>query len=136
MSILEDLGGTSGLLTGALGIISLVYPPAAPIIAIIERVAPYVIAAAPLVEAGIKEGPGAFAAVKAAAPDLTQAISDLASHVFASGKFGSTPEGVQENVARAIFGHPLMTHDQEMKWMANATPGNDPSQENSKYTVG
>lgn len=136
MSILDNIDGMS-ILNGVLGLVSIVYPPAAPIIGIIEKAAPYIIAAKPLVTAAINEGSGAFDAAKKAAPELSKAINDLASHVFAAGKsFGSTPAATVENLTRAVFGHRQMTHEEEMRWMANATPGNDPSEENSRYTVG
>ena len=137
MSILDHVDGMS-ILTGVLGIVSIVYPPAAPIIGIIEKAAPYIIAAKPLIAAAIKEGPGAFAAAKEAAPGLGKAIDELSSHVFAAANnaFGKTPEVAQENIARAIFGFRQMTFEEEMRWMNSMTPGNDPSQENSKFTVG
>lgn len=124
------------ILSGVLGIVSIAYPPAAPIIGILERVAPYIIAAKPLIAAAIAEGPGAFDAAKKAAPELGKAISDLASHLMPSGAFGSDPKVVLENVARAVFGHSQMTFEQQMKWMNDTTPGNDPSQENSQRGSG
>lgn len=122
------------ILQGTLGVISMLYPPAAPFIAIAEKAAPYLIAAIPLIEAGIKEGPGAFAAVQAAAPELTAQIRAIATQASSLGvSFGSTDAGHIENVTRAMFSLPQMTHDQEMAWMNAATPHNDPSQENSQF---
>lgn len=133
---LSHFDGTS-ILTGVLGIVSMVYPPAAPIIGIIEKAAPYIIAAKPLISAAISEGGSAFEAATKAAPQLAQAIKDLASHAFAGGiKFGSTDMGSVENIARAVFGFRQMTPEEEKRWMDRMTPGNDPSQENSKYTIG
>lgn len=124
------------ILHGVLGVVSFAFPAAAPVISIIEKAAPYIIAAKPLISAAIKEGPGAFAAAKEAAPQLADAIKSLASHVMATGKFGASPGVVVENVARAVFGHQQMTAEEEKRWMDNATPHNDPSQENSIYGSG
>lgn len=111
-----------GVLQGALGLISIFYPPAAPVIAIIEQAAPYIIAAKPLITAAIAEGPGAFAAAKAQAPELAKAISDLAAQAASLGKsFGATPEGHVENVARAIFGQRQLSFEDELSWMDKTT---------------
>lgn len=122
--------------SGALDLVAMFYPPAAPIIGLIKKAAPYIAAAIPLVEAGIKEGPGAFAAVKEAAPELSKIIEDLANKARDIGKgFGLTDEGHIENIARTLFKLPRMTPEEELHWM-NTTAGNDPSEENSQKGSG
>jgi hypothetical protein len=111
------------LLKGSLGLISMIYPKAAPIISLIEKAAPYLEKAQPIIAAGIKEGPGAYAAAKEAAPELFDAIDKLTAHVMSSGEasFGSTPEAMKENVTRAMFALPQMTFEEELKWMNDTT---------------
>lgn len=123
--------------TGLLGLVKMFYPPAAPVIGIIEAAAPYIQTALPIIQAGIEEGPGAFAAAKAHAPQLASLITKLADQAKALNKnFGSTDEGHVENIARVVFGQRTLSHDEEMAWMNRMTPGNDPSQENSKFPIG
>ena len=126
----------SGILKGSLGLISLFYPKAAGIVSIIEKAAPYIEKAMPIIQSGIKEGAGVLAAVQETAPELTQHIKALTSQVMASNagnKFGSTPEAIEENLTRQLFGFRQMTFEEEMHWMNSTTPHNDPSQENSIY---
>lgn len=114
----------ASVINGVLAIIALADPAAGPIILILERAVPYLVAAAPLVIAGIEEGPGAIAALEKAAPDLTSQIKALASHI---PSLGITPDGHIENVARSLFGATRMTPEQEMAWMNAATPNVDDS---------
>lgn len=127
----------STILTGGLSLISLLYPPAAPIIGMIEMAAPYIEIAIPLIQAGITEGPGALKAAEDASPQLAAAIKGIAAHFTSLGvSLGSTDSSHAENIARVLFGFTRMTPEEEMKWMNDMTPGNDPSQENSKFTIG
>lgn len=110
------------VLSGALGLISLIYPSAGPVVAVVEKAAPYIDAALPVVQAAIKEGPGAFAAVKDAAPELADAIKQLAAHISVSpANLGGDADVVIENVTRALFGFKQMTPEQERAWMDSTT---------------
>ncbi len=123
---------SSGVLDGLLALAAFAFPAAGPAISIIKMAAPYIIAAAPVIKAAVTEGIPAFEAAKAAAPELTRAIKDFAAMIPTA----SHPDLHLENVSRVIFGIPHMTPEEEKAWMDRATPGNDPSQENSKFTVG
>jgi len=114
---------SASILTGVLGLVSMAYPPAAPIIAIIEKAAPYIIAARPLIEAGIKEGGNAFEAAQKAAPQLSKAIKDLTSVMMAGGNtaFGKTPAASTENITRAVFGFRQRTIEEDNRWMNEST---------------
>ncbi len=121
---LSDSASSIGIdvLQGVLGLISIAYPPAAPIITIIEKAAPYIAAAEPVIAAAISEGPSAFAAVKAQAPQLAVAIQQISDHFQSMGKtFADTSDGHVENVTRAIFRLPQMTAEQERQWMDSTT---------------
>lgn len=128
------------MLLNLLPIISMIYPPAAPIIGILTTIAPYAIAAEPLVVAAIKEGLPALQAAEAAAPQFTAQIKALAAQIptelSSAFSHGGSVDAIAENLARMSFSFPKMTPEQELKWMNDMTPGNDPSQENSKFTIG
>lgn len=121
----------STVLKGGLSLISLIYPPAAPIIGILEVAEPYIEAAIPLVEAAITEGPGAVKAIEQSSPQLTQAIKDLAAHVASLGTvFGTTDASHVENTARILLGFNQMTPEEELAWM-NSSPYYNSGGENS-----
>jgi hypothetical protein len=103
------------LISGLLSLVSIAYPPAAPVIGILEKVAPMVEEAAPVIKAAISEGPSAFKAAQRAAPDLAKAIEELAGHVF-----GHTGEDALEKVTRTLVGH-KMTPDDEQRWFERAS---------------
>jgi len=110
------------VLSGALGLVSMIYPSAGPVIAILEKVAPYIEEAAPIISAAVEEGPGAFEAVKQNAPHLADAINQIVSHINISpANLGNSDAATAENVTRAIFGFPQMTFEQELKWMNDTT---------------
>ncbi len=104
--------------SGALSLVALAYPPAAPAIAIVTKVLPWVIAAAPVVKAAVKEGAPALEAAQKAAPELTQAIRELAAHLPSAA---TSQEAHTENVARQIFGFRHMTAAEEREWMDRST---------------
>jgi ABC-type uncharacterized transport system permease subunit len=112
------------ILTGALGLLALAYPPAAIPVAVLTRALPYLVAAAPVVTALIKEGLPAFQAAQQAAPQLTSAIQSLAVHIPSSS---GNPEKHLENVTRRMFGLGRMSPEEERRWMDQTTGGGDPN---------
>ncbi len=118
-----------------IGLISMFAPQAAPIITILQRFAPAIGAGADLVQAAVKEGLPAFEAAKAQAPELAAAAEKLFEQFKANLPAGLADLHL-ENITRMLAGVHRMTPEEEKVWMDRATPGNDPSQENSKFPIG
>lgn len=94
------------------------FPKAATAITFLEKSLPYLAKARPLVEAAIEEGPKAFAAAKAAAPELGQAIENLTKNLFNT----NTPErGQLEIVTKKLLTPHRMTPEEERHWMDSFT---------------
>lgn len=131
-----DIGAV--LSSPLLGLISFAVPQAAPIISILQRFAPAISAGANLVQAAVKDGIPAFEAAKAQAPDLVKAAQQVFAQVklHLPGDISLSPDLHLENITRMMVGMHRMTPDEEKVWMDRATPGNDPSQENSKFPIG
>lgn len=119
-----------------LNLVSMFVPQAAPIISVIQRFAPAITAAEPVIRAAVAEGKPAFEAAKQQAPQLVAAVHELFTHLPNLAAAGATPGAVFENVTRGLVGIHKMTPEEEKAWMDRATPGNDPSQENSKRGSG
>ncbi len=117
-------------------IIGALVPEAAPIIAILQRFAPVVAAAEPAIAEAVTAGMPVFEAAVAAAPKFGSLIAQIMHQLPTPFDEMPNSDVVIENVSRAIGGFGRMTPEQEKRWMDLATPGNDPSQENSKFTVG
>lgn len=118
-----------------LGLVSMFAPQAAPVIALLQRFAPAIGAGVDVVQAAIKEGVPAFEAAKAQAPELAAAAEALFEQF--KTRMVTVPADLHlENITRMLANVHPMTPEEEKIWMDRATPGNDPSQENSKFTVG
>lgn len=121
----------TALIEGLLGLVPVFYPPAAPVVLVITKALPWVIAAGPVVKALVEEGMPAFEAAKAKAPKLAEAISELADIIPVSSQTMASPPAYAdrtvhvENVARTVFGLPRMTLEQELAWMDKSVPPND-----------
>lgn len=117
-----------------LRLIGLVFPQATSVIDIIERYKGTIDKAQPIIAAAVEAGEPVFNKVVEQLPKFATVVSSV---LHASPSIhGLTPGVMAENVARVLGGFGRMTPEQEMKWMNDMTPGNDPSQENSKFTVG
>lgn len=121
-----------------LNLVSMFVPQAAPVIAVIQRFAPAISAAEPVIRAAVAEGKPAFEAAKQQAPQLVAAVHELFTHLpFTSTDLSAASTALHfENITRGLVGIGKMTPEQEKVWMDRATPGNDPSQENSKFPIG
>lgn len=116
MSLLQN-----SLVTGALRAIGSFHPEYAGFIDKVLKYAPQIEKLGPIVSAGIKEGPGALAAVQHVAPELTHAIRDFIATASPPTE-GRADASLAENAAREMFGHPRMTTDEERAWMDRASP--------------
>lgn len=114
---------------GALHMLAMFYPKAAPIVAAIEKYKD----AAPIITNLIKEGPSAFAAAKEKAPGLAIAIEQFVhAHISTGAKSESaTAAKAVENATRSVFGLGRMTQEEEMAWMNRANPISDDSRSGS-----
>lgn len=118
MSVLESLAML------ALDGVAVAYPPAAPIIAIIQKIEPYVAKASPVVQAAIKEGPAAFTAAKTAAPEFFAGLQRLAVELNVL-KGGASP--VDDADLAVLAGHivgvdpPGWAHQDTILWWARAS---------------
>lgn len=129
------------LLNGLLNSIASFHPEYATAIGAVIKYEPMLEKLGPVVTAGVKEGPGAVAALQHSAPELIAAVKALvaASPIGAGQKPGQVLPGPTqraqdvhvENVTRSLFGFGGMTVEQQTAWMNSTTPGNDPSEENS-----
>lgn len=114
------------ILNGILNIIAFIYPQASPIIKIIERMLPYIVAAEPFVASAIKSGSGVLIEVEKSFPELYKEIVFLSEQINEKFKLSATKTNVSaENTARFLFGFHKMTAAEERKWMNgyDATPG-------------
>lgn len=93
---------TATLFNGALDILSIAVPAAGPAIGIFKTAEPYIEAGLPVLVEAIKEGPAAFRAAQAAAPELSDALARLASMV----KHG-TPNAAVTDHDVAVVAHKL-----------------------------
>lgn len=118
-----------------LELVSMFVPQAAPVFAIIQRFAPAITAAEPVIRAAIAEGRPAFEAAKKEAPQLVSAVHELFTHLPSLGSNTNKQVGF-ENITRNLVGFHRMTPEEERAWMDRATPHNDPSQENSNVGSG
>lgn len=126
-----------GIASGVLSVVSIFYPQAAPIVGILQKVLPHTAEIGAAVKIAVDSGQSAFKKIQEEAPELSEMVRDLVKR--ASQALSHDPEASEvreENLARMIFGYDRMTPEEELKWMNDMTPGNDPSQENSKYSRG
>lgn len=107
----------------ALDAISVVYPPAAPFVAIARKIEPYVEQYLPLVRAAISEGPAAYEAAKSAAPEFFTTLSQLASSLkVLQGGSGLVNEAELAVLAAHVVGvdPPGWTHEETQRWWDRA----------------
>ena len=130
---LETIG--EGALDVGLFLAGLAFPPAAPFLAIAKEAVPALIAARPYIVAAIKDGKSAFAAANASAPGLGEKIKELAEYIPVLAGSG-IPHLEAVTIAGAGFAVPGWTQAETQKWLDNAAPHNDPSQENSNVGSG
>lgn len=120
----------SAVITGVLTLLSIAFPPAAPVIAAISPFIPAIIAAEPLVVALINQGIPALRAAEQAAPDVLPAIKALIAKLPNMSHTG-TSDAHAEQTTRILFGFPRMTFDEEMAWMDRASPISENSRSGS-----
>lgn len=119
MTVFDTIRAVSPLANGALTLISIFYPAAAPIVSLIERFEPAVIAALPAIQAAVGSGQQALDAAQAASPDFKNLVDRLWTHMPTTEK----PVPVdKENITRALAGFSPMTPDEEAEWMDRFTP--------------
>lgn len=89
----------------------------------------------PVLHAAAKEGPGAFAAAVAAAPDLAKAIHNFVASMPATASSHEEAAAAiakrSENVTRVMVGAEPMTPDDEQRWMDRASPISEDSRSGS-----
>lgn len=120
------------LLNGLLNTIASFHPEYRTAIGTVIKYEPMLEKLGPVVSAGVKEGPGAVAALEESAPDLIKAIKNLvaASPVGAGQKPGTPLPGPTqraqdlhvENVARSLFGFGGMSTEEQNAWMQSKSP--------------
>ena len=76
----------------------------------------------PVIDAAIRQGGSALAAVQRDAPDLYKAIVDLVDASQAP-QDSTMLHKHAENTTRMMFGFPRMTPEQEQAWMDRTTAG-------------
>lgn len=125
------------MVDGALKAIAHLHPNVAPFINLILDHEPELERLAPVLAAAAKEGPGAFAAAEKEAPELAQAIRNLAAAVPGEAAThedsAATVDRHAENITRHLVGLGPMDEDEEKALLDRATPHNDPAEENSKF---
>ena len=116
------------------------FPKAAGVISILQKYAPVIERAEPAIQAAIEAGRPVYQEAVKAIPKFAAVVSEvvqrLPDETLGRALEMSSPETIKENVTRAIGGFGPMTFEEEQRWMNSMTPGNDPSQENSRYTIG
>ena len=116
-----SIAGT--LINFALGAASLAFPAAGPILGIIQKLEPYGEAAIPLLRDAVSQGPDAFAAAKAAAPELFGHLTDFIGQLKAVHGDTSPVSDSELAVAAAhIVGvdPPGWTHEETVRWWDRA----------------
>lgn len=118
-----------------LGLVKWAVPQASGVIDFLQRHQQVIASAEPVIKAAIAEGKPAFEAAVKQAPQFAQAVKVfLEQHAQTASPTRPAPTPlVLENITRNFVGHPVMTPEEEKRWMDNATPHNDPSQENSRF---
>lgn len=119
-----------------IGLIGLVIPQANSVIDVIRRYRSTIDAAQPIIKQAVEAGEPVIEKVVEQLPKFATVVSSMMAFV-PQNLHNDIGAGMKaENIARVIGGFGRMTPEQEMAWMNRMTPGNDPSQENSKYPIG
>lgn len=119
-----------------IGLIGMVFPQANAVIDVIRRYRDTIDRAQPIITKAVEAGEPVFDKAVEAFPKFATAVSSIMALAPQSITDDIGAALKVENIARMLGGFGRMTPEQEKKWMDDATPGNDPSQENSKFTVG
>lgn len=121
-----------------LGLISTLVPQAAPVINFLQSHRDVISKAAPVVQAAVNEGRPAFDAALQKAPQFAAALKGFLQQHDIPGSPAGTPANfvTLENTTRMLAGTHKMSPEQERAVANRATPGNDPSEENSKRGSG
>lgn len=105
---------------GALGIVADLFPSSAPFISIARKIFPWAIEARPLLVAAIKEGPDAFRAVRAAAPDVERELLRIVGII--RGTQSPSHDDVDHLVTKIIgIGPPGWTDEETQRWWDRAS---------------
>lgn len=118
----------------ALSIVGVAFPEALPFIAIAKEAIPAMIAAKPYIEAAIARGESAFEAADKVA-GLGDKIRALAG-IIPIGNASPFQHLELVTIIGAGITPPGYTLEETQKWLGNAAPHNDPSQENSNVGSG
>jgi len=120
-----------------LGLVKFFEPKAAPVIDFVRGHQDVIVDVLPMLQAAKNEGGSVLAAAEEHAPQFIAAFKDFISKHKPAGINAANPAPVKlESLVRQAVGLPGLTSEEEKAWMDRATPGNDPSQENSKFPVG
>lgn len=117
-----------------ISLIGLVVPQANSVIDVIRRYGPTIDKAQPIIKAAVEAGEPVFDSVVAQLPTFAKVVAKLTVLMPTSANLD--PGKVIENVARTLGGFHKMSFEEEQRWMNAMTPGNDPSQENSRQGSG
>lgn len=121
-------------------LLGLVFPQANTIIDFVERYGPVIDAAQPIIAKSVEAAEPVYEAVVKQLPKFSSLVADVIQKLpdsdLGNALSDMSAPVLVENLTRAIGGFGRMTPEEEKRWMDAATPGNDPSQENSKYTIG
>jgi hypothetical protein len=118
----------------ALSVVVLFFPETAPFLAIAKEAIPAIIAARPYIEEAVAKGESAFAAADKVA-GLGDKIRALAG-VLPSVEGSPFQHLDLVTIVGAGIAVPGWTLEETQKWLDNAAPHNDPSQENSNVGSG
>lgn len=119
MSIFDTIKAVSPLANGAMSLVAMFYPAAAPIIRLIEGFEPAVFAAMPAIQSAVANGQQALTAAQDASPQFKDLVDRLWTHMPTTEK----PMLVdKENITRVLAGVPAMSPDEEAEWMDRFTP--------------
>lgn len=108
---------------GLLDTIKWLHPEYAPMIDFVVEHRVQLIALAPVIRAGITEGPGALAAAEKAAPELTEAIKHFISVSPVAAVTPAITKIQAENIMRRVVGSPIMTDSEQTEFMNRNTFG-------------
>jgi hypothetical protein len=117
-----------------ISLIGIVVPQANAVIDVIRRYGPIIDRAQPVIKAAVEAGEPVFDSVIAQLPTFGKVVAKLTALMPTSANMD--PGKAIENLARVLGGFHKMTFEEEQRWMNSMTPGNDPSQENSRQGSG
>lgn len=113
-------------------VVGLAFPQITSVINLINRYRGTIDAAQPIIATAVQEGIPVVEHVIEQLPSFGTVLSKIAYSIPSL----RDPQQGLENLARALGGFHKMTFEEEQRWMNAMTPGNDPSQENSRLGSG